>query len=347
MMIQEENKKSNLFIVAELSGNHNRSLDRALKLVEVAAKCGVSAVKLQTYTPDSLTLDLKNKSGFFIEDKSSLWYGRTCYDVYREAALPYDWHKDIFNKCKKLGLICFSTPFDFHGVDFLESLDVSMYKVASAELIDIPLLKKIADTKKPVIMSTGMASFEEIRESVLFLQENKCQDITLLKCTTSYPAKIEDSNLLTIPDLQKKFPSCKVGLSDHTLGIAAAIASISLGATVIEKHFTLSRDDGGVDSAFSIEPEEMKILVKECNEAYNALGRISYELTESEKNNVKYRRSLFVVQNIKKGETLTENNIRSIRPGFGLAPKHYYEVLGKVAKTDLTKGTPLSWEDIG
>lgn len=334
------------FIIAEMSGNHNQSLERALKIIEAAASCGVDAIKIQTYKPDSLTLNINNQKGFFIEDENSPWFGRTSYDVYQEAALPYEWHKPIFDKCKELGITGFSTPFDFNGVDFLESLDCPIYKIASAEMIDIPLLKKIAKTQKPVIMSTGMATLEEIQEAVEALKNNGCSDLTILKCTTSYPARVEDSNLLTIPDLQKRFPDCKVGISDHTLGIGVAIASIALGASVVEKHFTLSRDDGGVDSTFSIEPQEMKQLVQECNNAYHALGKVSYELTETEKINVDFRRSLYVSKDIKKGEKFTAENIRSIRPGYGLHPRYYEKTLGKTATRDLKIGTKLKQEDI-
>lgn len=332
------------FIIAEMSGNHNQSIDRALKIVEAAANCGVDALKIQTYTPDSLTLNINNQKGFFIEDENSLWYGKTAYGIYQEAALPYEWHEPIFDKCRELGIIGFSTPFDFSGVDFLESLGAPMYKIASAELVDIPLLKCIAKTKKPVIMSTGMANLEEIKEAVDVLNNSGCSDLTILKCTSSYPAKVEESNLLTIPDLQKHFPGCKVGLSDHTLGIGAAIASVALGASVIEKHFTLSRADGGVDSAFSMEPAEMMQLVEECNNAYKALGQVSYELSESEIKSAKFRRSLYVVNEIKKGETFTAENIRSIRPGYGLHTRYYEEVLGKISTRDLKFGEPLKME---
>lgn len=334
------------FIIAEMSGNHNQSLERALKIVEAAAGCGADALKIQTYTPDSLTLNIDNQKGFFIDDKNSPWFGRTSYDVYQEAALPYEWHKPIFDKCKELGIICFSTPFDLNGVDFLESLDCPIYKIASAEMIDIPLLGKIAQTGKPIIMSTGMANLDEIYEAVETLKNNGCNDLTILKCTTSYPAKVEDSNLLTIIDLQNRFPDYKIGLSDHTLGIGAAIASIALGASVIEKHFTLSRAEGGVDSTFSLEPNEMKQLVEECNNAYKALGKISYELTETEKINVDFRRSLYIVKDIKKGEKFTAENIRSVRPAYGLHPRYYDEVLGKIATSDLKFGAALKHEDI-
>lgn len=332
------------FIIAEMSGNHNQSLERALQIVETAVKCGVDALKIQTYTPDSITLNCDSPD-FMIEDKNSLWSGEKLYDLYKKASTPYEWHKPIFDKCKELGIIGFSTPFDLTAVDFLEELDCPVYKIASFENGDIPLLKKVAQTKKPVIISLGMINLEEIKEAVNVLKENGCTDLTLLKCTSSYPAGVENSNLLTIPDLQKHFPDCKIGLSDHTLGIGAAVASIVLGATVIEKHFTLSRAEGGVDSAFSMEPTEMKQLVEECNNAYKALGKVTYDLSESEKKSLKFRRSLYVSKDIKKGEKFTAENIRSVRPGYGLHPRHYEQILGKKAIKDLKFGTPLKMED--
>ncbi len=332
------------FIIAELSGNHNQSLERALKIIEAAAACGVDALKIQTYTPDSMTLNLVNQKGFYIEDKHSLWAGKTCYEIYQVAATPYSWHKPIFDKCKEQGIIGFSTPFDLEGVNFLESLNVQIYKIASAEIVDIPLLKRVAQTNKPVIMSTGMANLMEIKEAVETLKNNGCSDLSILKCTSSYPANVEDSNLLTIIDLQKHFPDCKVGLSDHTLGIGASIASVALGACVIEKHFTLSRADGGVDSAFSMEPAEMKQLVEECQNAFKALGKVSYDLSESEKKSTNFRRSIYVVQNIKKGEIFTNENIKSIRPSYGLHTRYYEKILGKISKKDLSIGTPLKLE---
>lgn len=332
------------FIIAEMSGNHNQSLEKALQIVEAAANCGVDALKIQTYTPDTMTIDCDSPD-FIIEDKNSLWKGEKLYDLYKKASTPYEWHKTIFDKCKKLGIIGFSTPFDLTSVDFLEELNCPIYKIASFENGDIPLLKKVAQTKKPVIISLGMIRLEEIKEAVDTLKSNGCGDLTLLKCTSSYPANIENSNLLTILDLQKHFPDCKIGLSDHTLGIGAAVASVALGATVIEKHFTLSRTEGGVDSAFSIEPAEMKQLVEECNNAYLALGKVNYELSESEKKSLKFRRSLYVVKDMKKGEKITSDNVRSIRPGYGLHPKYYEEVLGKIALRDLKFGAPLKMED--
>lgn len=333
------------FIIAEMSGNHNQSLDRALKIVEAAAASGVDALKIQTYTADTMTIDI-NSSDFVIEDEKSLWRGEKLYDLYKKASTPYEWHKKIFDKCKELGIMGFSTPFDASSVDFLESIYCPIYKIASFENGDIPLLKKVAQTHKPVIISLGMIGLDEIKEAVDTLLNNGCKDLTLLKCTSSYPASVENSNLLTIPDLQKQFPNCKIGLSDHTLGIGAAIASVALGASVIEKHFTLSRAEGGVDSAFSMEPSEMKQLVDECQNAFKALGKVNYDLSESERNSLKFRRSLYVVNDIKKGENFTSKNIRSIRPGYGLHPRNYEGVLGRISARDLKKGEPLKREDL-
>lgn len=332
------------FIIAEMSGNHNQSITRALEIVEAAANCGVDALKIQTYTADTMTLDCDSPD-FIIENKDSLWCGEKLYELYKKASTPYEWHKPIFDKCKELGIIGFSTPFDLTSVDFLESLNCPIYKIASFENGDIPLLKKVAQTKKPIIMSLGMIGLEEIKEAVDTLRNNGCTDLTILKCTSSYPASVENSNLLTILDLQKHFPYCKVGLSDHTLGIGASIASVALGASVIEKHFTISRAEGGVDSAFSMEPSEMKQLVEECQNAYKALGEVSYELSESEKKSLKFRRSLYVTKNIKKGEKFTAENIRSVRPGYGIHPRYYEEILDKSATRDLKFGTPLEKED--
>ncbi len=331
------------FIIAEMSGNHNQSLQRALEIVEAAAASGVDALKIQTYTQDTMTLDC-DSSDFVINDINSLWNGKKLYDLYKEAATPYEWHKAIFDKCKELDIIGFSTPFDLSSLEFLETLDCPIYKIASFENGDIPLLEAVAKTKKPVIISLGMIGLDEIKEAVKTLKTNGCEDLTLLKCTSSYPANVENSNLLTILDLQKHFPDCKIGLSDHTLGIGAAIASVALGGCVVEKHFTLSRADGGVDSAFSMEPEEMKQLVIECQNAYKALGKISYELSESEKKSLKFRRSIYVAKDIKKGEKFSEENIKCIRPGFGLHPRYYKQILGKVANKDLTCGDALTME---
>jgi len=328
------------FIIAEMSGNHNQSLERALLLVEEAAKTGVDALKIQTYTPDTITID-SDREEFLIKDNDSLWKGETLFSLYKKAYTPWDWDKPIFDKCAELGIIGFSTPFDFSAVDFLEDLNVPLYKIASFENYDLPLLKYVAKTKKPVIMSTGMIQLDELKESVSVLKDNGCPEVVLLKCTSTYPADPENTNLLTIGDMQKQFPDCVIGLSDHTLGTAVSVASIALGAKVIEKHFTVSRAEGGVDSAFSMEPDEMKNLVADANIAYQSLGKVFYGPTEAEIPSLKYRRSLYVVKDVKKGEQFTSENIRSIRPANGLSTKMYEEVLGKKAAVDISNGTPL------
>ena len=330
------------FIIAEMSGNHNQSLERALEIVEAAARAGVHALKLQTYTADTMTLDVEHGE-FFIDDESSLWKGQSLYKLYQQAYTPWEWHKPIFDRCRELGLIAFSTPFDETAVDFLEELDVPCYKIASFENNHLPLIRKVASTGKPLILSTGMATVAELDEAVRTAREAGCRDLILLKCTSTYPASPEDSNLLTIPHMRDLF-QCQVGLSDHTLGIGVAVASVALGATVIEKHFTLSRAEGGVDAAFSLEPHEMKLLVEETERAWQALGTISYGVTENEQKSLRFRRSIYVTRDIKAGEKLTKENIRVIRPGFGLAPKYYEIVLGKVVNRDVEKGTPLSWD---
>ena len=337
-------KPNKPFIIAEMSGNHNQSLDRALAIVDAAAKAGVDAVKIQTYTADTMTLDI-NEREFFIADKNSLWKGESLYSLYKKAYTPWEWHEAIFNRCKEWGIIGFSTPFDFTAVDFLEELQVPCYKIASFENVDLPLIKKVAKTGKPIIASTGMTTVAEIDDLVATARNNGCEDLTLLKCTSSYPATPEGTNLMTIPHMKELF-HCRVGLSDHTLGIGAAVASIALGGTVIEKHFTLSRAEGGVDSAFSLEPDEMALLVRECNTAWQALGHISYEVAEQEKKSLQFRRSLYIVEDLKKGDILTEKNVRSIRPGLGLSPKYYDVVLGKHVKCDVNRGTGLSWDVI-
>ena len=332
------------FIIAEMSGNHNHSLERALQIVDAAAESGVDALKLQTYTADTITID-KSEGEFFISDPNNLWKGESLYSLYQKAYTPWEWHKAIFDRCKDRGIIGFSTPFDFTAVDFLEELDCPIYKIASFENIDLPLIKRVAQTGKPMIVSTGMASVGELQELVDTARDNGCEDLTLLKCTSSYPATPEGSNLLTIPHMKELF-KCNVGLSDHTLGIGAAVASVVLGAKVIEKHFTLSRADGGVDAAFSLEPSEMSQLVRECNRAYEALGQVSYTVQEQERKSIVFRRSLYVVQDMRAGDVLTENRVRSIRPGLGLAPKYYETVLGRKVKCDVSRGTALSWDII-
>jgi N-acetylneuraminate synthase len=333
------------FIIAEMSGNHNQSLDRALEIVEAAAHTGAHGLKLQTYTPDTMTLDLA-EGEFFISDEKSLWEGRSLYDLYQEAHTPWEWHKPIFDRARDLGLIVFSTPFDETAVDFLEDLDVPCYKIASFENIDIPLIRKVASTGKPMIISTGMATIAEVDETVRTARENDCKDIVLLKCTSTYPATPENTNLLTIPHMRDLF-ECEVGLSDHTLGIGAAIASVALGATVIEKHFTLNRADGGVDSAFSLEPAEMKNLLEETKRAWQALGQITYGPMETEKKSMIFRRSLYITKDLKSGDVLTRENVRSIRPGHGLSPKYLDVVLGKKVRKNVQKGTPVGWDLLG
>jgi N-acetylneuraminate synthase len=328
------------FIIAEMSGNHNQSLERAKEIIKAAAYCGVHAVKLQTYTADTMTIN--QRGGLFdITDKKSLWYGRNLYELYQEAHTPWEWHKPLFDYAKELGILCFSTPFDETAVDFLETLDVSFYKIASFENTDHPLLKKVASTRKPVIMSTGIANLTDIIESVQILKQNGCKDLILLKCTSTYPSTPENTNLLTIPVLQEIFPDCSIGLSDHTMGVGAAVTSVALGVRVIEKHFTLSRAEGGVDSAFSLEPAEMKSLVIESERAFLSLGRVQLDMQLIETKSKQFKRSIYVVKDIKAGEKFSKDNIKVIRPGDGLEPKFWEKILGKEAHTDLKKGTPL------
>ena len=332
------------FIVAELSGNHNQSLETALKLVEAAANAGAHGLKIQTYTPDTMTIN-SNLEDFRISDQDSLWCGRTLYDLYEEAQTPWEWHIPIFNLAKKLGMVAFSTPFDETAVDFLEELKVPCYKISSFENTDLRLIKRVAKTKKPLIISTGMASISELGECVSVARDNGCKELILLKCTSSYPASPKNSNLLTIPHLKSLF-NCEVGLSDHTLGVGVSVASVALGSTFIEKHFTLDRLSGGVDSAFSIEPNEMKLLVQESENAWNALGEISYGPGSSELTSTTYRRSLYAVRDIRCGEKFDDTNIRAIRPGFGLAVKYYDLFIGRAANVDITKGTKLTWDHL-
>ena len=335
-------QKDKPFIIAEMSGNHNQSLDRALKIVDAAAKSGVHMLKLQTYTADTITINSRN-SDFFINDKKSLWRGKNLYDLYKEAHTPWDWQEKIVKRSNKLGMLCFSTPFDETAVDFLEKINVPAYKISSFENVHLPLIKKVAQTGKPVILSTGLATKNEIEEAVETLKIGGCKEFALLKCTSAYPALPTNSNILTIPDLRKNF-NCEVGLSDHTMGIGTALAAISHGATIIEKHFTLDRKDGGVDSSFSIEPTEMKVLVEESARAWQALGKISYGPTGSEKSGINLRRSIYVVKDINKGEKITKKNIRIIRPGKGLAPKYFEEILGRETNQNLKEGTAFTWE---
>jgi len=333
------------FIIAEMSGNHDQSLDRALGIVEAAANSGAHGLKLQTYTPDTMTLDL-NEGDFFISDDNNFWKGRSLYDLYQEAHTPWEWHKPIFDLGRKLGLVVFSTPFDATAVDFLEELGAPCYKIASFELTDIPLIRRVASTGKPMIMSTGMATVAEIDEAVRTARAHGCPEIVLLKCTSTYPAPPEASNLRTIPHMRELF-DCEVGLSDHTLGIGVAVASVALGATVIEKHFTLCRADGGVDAVFSMEPQEMKALVEETMRAWQALGEIRYDPAEAEMASMAHRRSLYVIQDLAPGDVLSLENVRSIRPSHGLAPRYLDVVLGKRVNKAVTRGTPMSWDLLG
>lgn len=330
------------FIIAEMSGNHNQSLERALAIVDAAADAGVDAVKIQTYTADTMTIDI-DTGEFSISDKDSLWKGETLYHLYEKAHTPWEWHTAIFERCKERGIMGFSTPFDDTSVDFLEDLGVPCYKIASFENVDLPLIRKVARTGKPIIASTGMTSVAELSDLVQTARENGCTDLTLLKCTSSYPASPEGTNLRTIPHMRELF-GCAVGLSDHTLGIGASVASVALGATVIEKHFTLSRAEGGVDAAFSLEPAEMAQLVRECRTAALALGAVSYERAEQEQKSLQFRRSLYVVEDMKAGDVFTEKNLRRIRPGMGLSPKYYDIILGKKANCNIIRGTAVQWD---
>jgi N-acetylneuraminate synthase len=329
-------------IVAEMSGNHNQSLDRALEIVEAAAKSGAHALKLQTYTADTLTLDVK-EGEFFIDDPNNLWYGNSLHELYQQAYTPWEWHEPIFQRCQELGLIGFSSPFDATAVDFLESLNVPCYKIASFENSDIPLVRKVASTGKPIIISTGMATVAELDETVRTVREAGCEDLILLKCTSTYPATPDNTNTATIPHMRQLF-DVQVGLSDHTMGVGVAVASVALGGTIVEKHFTLSRADGGVDASFSMEPQEMAQLVVESKRAWQSLGQVHYGPTEAEKSSTIFRRSLYVAEDMKAGEVFTPQNLRSVRPGLGLAPKYYDRLLGKTIKQDAKKGTPLRWE---
>ncbi|QPK56128.1 pseudaminic acid synthase [Paenibacillus polymyxa] len=341
-MNREISANTRPFIIAEMSGNHNQSLERALRIVEAAAGAGVDALKIQTYTAETMTLNI-NSGEFFIKDEDSLWEGKSLYNLYQEAYTPWEWHEPIFNRCNELGIIGFSTPFDATAVDFLESLNVPAYKIASFENTDIPLIKKVASTGKPVIISTGMATISELEEAVQAVRETGNNQIVLLKCTSTYPASPENTNIRTIPHLKDLF-NTQVGLSDHTMGVGVAVSSVALGATVIEKHFTLSRADGGVDSTFSLEPEEMKSLVIETERAWQSLGGISYGATDAEKASLQFRRSLYISKDMQVGDILTEENVRAIRPGYGLPPKYIDQILGKTVRKNVLKGTPISWD---
>jgi pseudaminic acid synthase len=344
--VQIANRKIGLdvppFVIAEMSGNHNQSLERALEIVEAAAKSGAHALKIQTYTPDTMTLDLDERE-FHISDPGSLWAGTSLYKLYGQAYTPWEWHKPIFERARELGIIPFSTPFDDTAVDLLESMDVPCYKIASFENTDLQLIRRVAATGKPLIISTGMANIAELDDSVRAAREAGCKDLILLKCTSTYPATAENSNLLTIPHMRELF-GCEVGLSDHTMGVGASVASIALGATVIEKHFTINRADGGVDSTFSMETAEMRQLVVETERAWQALGHVIYGAIEAEKKSLVFRRSLYVVQDLKAGDVLNRENLRAIRPGLGLPSKYLDVVLGKAVSRNVERGTALAWD---
>jgi pseudaminic acid synthase len=327
------------FIIAEMSGNHNQSLERALAIVDAAADAGADAIKLQTYTADTMTIP----GAFTIEDQNSLWKGRELYDLYKEAYTPWEWHRPIFERAKERGMVAFSSPFDETAVSFLEELGAPAYKIASFENTDLPLIRRVAATGKPVIISTGAATVSELDEAVRVLRASGCQQFIMLKCTSTYPATPANTNLRTIPHMRELF-GVQVGLSDHTMGVGAAVAAVALGATVIEKHFTLSRADGGVDSAFSLEPTELQTLVVESERAWQSLGHVQYGVQRAEEKSRLFKRSVYVAKDIKAGEAFTKENIRVIRPGLGLAPKYYEELLGKPVKQDLKAGTPLNWD---
>lgn len=328
-------------IIAEMSGNHNRSLDVALSIVDAAAECGADALKLQTYTADTLTVP----GVAAIDDEKSLWFGKTLYELYEEAHTPWEWHAEIFKRARERGLIVFSSPFDETAVDFLMDLNVPAFKIASFENTHWPLLKKIAATGKPVIMSTGATSLSDLSESVRILREAGCRQLALLKCTSSYPASPKDSNIATIPHLKELF-DCEAGISDHTPGIGVSVAAVAIGATIVEKHFCLDRSLGGVDSSFSLEPSEFKLLVDESRRAHLSIGTVQYDLVLNEQKSTIFRRSIYIVKDVKEGDVLTSDNIRIIRPGFGLAPKYFQRVLGCRVQKDLKKGSPLQLSDL-
>lgn len=330
------------FIIAEMSGNHNGDIKRALELVKAAADAGADALKLQTYTADTITMS--HRGGLFdITDKNSLWMGRNLYELYQEAHTPWEWHEAIFDYAKSLGMLAFSSPFDETAVDFLETLNVPAYKIASFESNHFPLLKKVAQTGKPILISSGTSKLNELYESVQYLKANGAKDIIIFKCTSTYPATPENTHLNTIPVFQSVFEDCVIGLSDHTMGIGASVAAVALGARVIEKHFTLRRADGGVDSDFSLEPEELKALVVETERAFLAMGNVQLNTQKAEEKSRQFKRSIYVTKDIEAGEAFTTENIRVIRPGDGLHPKFWEQVLGTKAAQDWKRGTPLAW----
>lgn len=328
------------YVIAELSANHNGNFETALKIIEEAKKAGADAIKLQTYTADTITLDCKSKD---FQISGGLWDGRTLYELYQQAHMPWEWHAPLFEFARKLGITIFSSPFDNTAVDLLEGLNAPAYKIASFEAIDLPLIKYVASTGKPMIISTGMADAEEIAEAIEAAREGGCKELAILHCVSGYPAPAHDYNLRTIPDMIQRH-GLVTGLSDHTLDNTTAITSVALGASIIEKHFTLDRSAGGPDDSFSLEPAELVALCRDSKTARAALGKVDYGRKSSEQGNVQFRRSLYVVENIAKGEILSLRNVRSVRPGYGLAPKYLEQVLGKVALVDIEKNTPLSLE---
>ena len=330
------------FIIAEMSGNHNQSLNRALEIVEQAAQAGADAIKLQTYTADTMTLNVEGED-FRITETGNPWTGRHLYELYDEAHTPWEWHQAIFDKAKELGVICFSSPFDASAVDFLESLNTPAYKIASFENTDIHLLRKVCETGKPVIVSTGMASLADLQLITQTLRDNGCNDFILLKCTSAYPATPADANVKTIPHMAEMF-DCQVGLSDHTMGIGVPLAAITLGATVVEKHFCLSRAEGGVDADFSLEPQELKLLVEESERAWQSIGHVKYNTSESEAKSRKFRRSIYFVKNLQAGDVITEECIQCIRPGFGLEPRYWDNVVGKKVTQPVSRGDRVKSE---
>jgi N-acetylneuraminate synthase len=328
-------------VIAEMSGNHNQSLDRALAIVDAAAAAGAHALKLQTYTADTMTLDL-DEGEFHIADPDSLWADTSLYALYQQAHTPWEWHRPIFERARAQGMLAFSSPFDESAVDFLETLDVPAYKIASFENTDLPLIRRVAATGKPLIISTGMATLAELELSVGAAREAGCGELILLKCTSTYPATPQNTHLRTLPHLRELF-GCQVGLSDHTMGVGASVAAVALGATVVEKHFTLSRAAGGVDASFSLEPAELASLVTETQRAWEALGQVHYGPTEAERKSMVFRRSLYVVRDMAEGELFSTANLRAIRPGLGLPPRHIDSVLGRRARQAIRRGTPLGW----
>jgi len=337
-------KKNAPFIIGEISSNHNQSLETMMNMLELSKKIGLKVIKIQTYKHNTITLN-SNRKEFIIDKEHKLWGGKRLYDLYKQAHTPWEWHKIIFDKCKRLGLTCFSSPFDESAVDLLEKLNAPAYKIASFEITHIPLLKKVGKTKKPVILSTGMATKKEIIEAIETLKEAGCKNFAILKCTSTYPAKPRDSNIITIPEMIKEF-KCNVGISDHTPGIGVSIAAISLGATIIEKHITLSKDSDAVDSKFSLDFKEFKNLIIESKRAWNSIGKISYGPTKNEKSSIINRRSIYVTKNLKKGDKITKNNIKVVRPNLGEKPKYYDYFIGKKVKKNFIKNTPIKKENV-